>query len=302
MNTSANTTKLNSLLAKAKQVACISAASVLLAFSAASTATPISNMYVFGDSLSDTGALSVLAPQFCRPAPYDGCRFSNGPVWAEILGDNLGVSASTAYAGGTNFAIGGQRSDQVLTGQVPTFLASTGGVADADALYVIWIGGNDFLQSDPAGTVYDPLDSVTNVINSILGLSAAGANDFLIANLPIADTWALTFNAELANRLDELERSLNITQFDAFSMFTDMVVNADVYGFTNVTEPCYENGVACANPDEYLLWDSVHPTAAAHQFIANAALSALQVSGPATLAMFGLGLVMVVRTKRKTLA
>ncbi|MFT4653421.1 MAG: phospholipase/lecithinase/hemolysin [Kangiellaceae bacterium] len=290
---------LNSSLGKIKKTVCVSIASLLLV-STASFASPISSMYVFGDSLSDSGAFTYLAPSVCPPAPYFGCRFSNGPVWAELLATDLGVSADSAYGGGTNFAIGGNRTDDVLGFQVPNFLASTGGVADANALYVIWAGGNDFLQNDPVGT-FSPFDAVDNIVSSILSLSAAGATDFLIPNLPIAETWAFEFNAALADGLDGLERELNITQFDAFTQFLDMTLNPSDYGFTNVLEPCFTTVSVCADPDAYLLWDAVHPTASAHKIIAAAALDALSVSTPATLAIFSLGLIVLVRTSRKSL-
>ncbi|WP_166424293.1 SGNH/GDSL hydrolase family protein [Paraglaciecola sp. 20A4] len=287
---------------KVKQTISLTAASLLIV-SATATATPISSLNIFGDSLSDTGALTYLAPAFCPPDPYADCRFSNGPVWVELLADELGLSATTAYAGtgGTNYAIGGQRTDNVLEEQIPGFLALNGGVADADALYVIWAGGNDFLQNNPVDT-YTPMSAVTNIIDSVLSLSAAGAMDFLIPNLPIADPWALAFNSALASSLGTIGGGLNITQVDAFSTFLDITLNQDEYPFTNVSQPCLNGVTACADPEEYLLWDEVHPTAAGHRFIAAAALAALPVSEPAMLAIFGIGLIGLMRTRRKTLA
>lgn len=287
-------------LRNAKRAVSISLASLLL-ISATANAAPISSVNVFGDSLSDSGSLAILAGgAFCPPPPYDGCRLSNGPVWAEVFAEGLGLSADTAYGGGTNYAIGGQRTDDVLNGQVPTFLFNNGFVADSDALYVLWAGGNDYLQGEPPGST-NPTASVENVINSILGLSAAGAMDFLIPNLPILDPWAFQFNAELQNALDQLI-GLNIIQFDAFSLFLDMVTNPGDYGFTNATDPCLTDMSLCANPDEYLLWDTVHPTAAGHAIIAAAALELVQpvsVPAPSTLVILSLGIAGLVRLKSK---
>lgn len=287
-------------LINAKRAVSISLASLLL-ISATSHAAPISSVNVFGDSLSDSGSLAILADGFfCPPPPYDGCRLSNGPVWAEQFASGLGLTADTAYAGGTNYAIAGQRTDEVLNTQIPTFLFNNGFNADPDALYVVWAGGNDFLQNDPPGT-FNPTTSVENLINSILGLSAAGAMDFFIPNLAVLDPWAFQFNAELKIALDSLV-GLNIIQFDVFSLLLDVVTNPDDYGFTNALDPCLTEMGICANPDEYLLWDTVHPTTAGHAIIAAAALELVQpvqVPAPSTLVILGLGIAGLMRFKSK---
>ncbi|ABG41942.1 PEP motif putative anchor-like protein [Paraglaciecola sp. T6c] len=296
---------LNYLLKKTRRTLCVSGASLLMFVSSTASATPISDMYVFGDSLSDTGALKTLLPAACPTAPYFDCRFSNGPVWVEHLASDLGVSASTAYTGGTNWAIGGQRTDNLFAdpnfgGQLFNYLGSAGGMADADALYVIWAGGNDFLQNDPVGT-YTPGDAAQNIVDSVTTLAMAGAMNFLVPNLPIAAPWAFEFNAALANGLDGISGGLNITQLDVFSTFLDISMNPSDYDLTNVSAPCVDsaNMTVCTNPDEYLLWDQVHPTAVGHQLIASAALAALAVPEPALLALFGFGMLALVRTRRK---
>ena len=135
---------------------------LMLAF-ASSQATPV-NFYFFGDSLTDNGS-SVLNPFFNPTAPpsppYSGSSFSNGPVWAETVGNAFGVPITW---GVNNFAVGGAVSadlnapvtagQQLATvvatggalGQTAHFLSTTGGVANPNALYNIWMGGNDFLN------------------------------------------------------------------------------------------------------------------------------------------------------------
>jgi len=257
-----------------------------------SVANAFSDVFVFGDSLSDSGAFSGLFPAACPAAPYAGCRFSNGPTWAENLATDLGLSADTAYGGGgTNYAIGGERSDELLFdtffgGQIPNFSTSVGGVADPNALYIVWAGGNDFLQNDPLGT-YLPGDAASNIIDAVLALSAFGATDFLVPNLPIADPWAFSFNSSLSAGLDALI-GLNIIQFDTLTFFGNVVTNPGAFGLTNVVDPCFDGVTACANPDEYLLWDSVHPTARGHELLGDAALAL--IPEPGTAILFGLGL------------
>jgi len=61
----------------------------------------IDQIYVFGDSLSDTG--NAFSRTGSPPPPYFNGRFSNGPVWVEYLADRLGLPRNPS----TNFAFGG---------------------------------------------------------------------------------------------------------------------------------------------------------------------------------------------------
>jgi phospholipase/lecithinase/hemolysin len=281
-----------------KRASLIVTTTFLMLMHSVSHAAPITSFNVFGDSLSDSGAFGTLfGGAACPPAPYDGCRFSNGPVWAELVANKLGLAADTAYSGGTNWAIGGARSDEILGFQVGSYLASTGGVADSTGLYSIWGGANDNFQNVPAGT-YDPNDAAQNIINSIVALAGAGATNFLIPNLPIADLWAFNFNTALSSGLAVLGSGLNIIQFDALGLFADVTTNPDTYGFTNVIDPCFNGVSVCSNPDEYSLWDSVHPTAAGHRIIASAVLDLIDVSTPSTIALFSLAFVVFLRARR----
>src|SRR6185503_288392 len=119
-------------------------------------AFPFSNLFVFGDSLSDSGNNAIalgptrngtpipdnsFAPSFpANPFPYASGRYTDSTVWAE----RLGLPAVPVLAGGTNFAFGGATTGPLgsttppsLLDQVGFFLSSTGGVAPSDALYVI---------------------------------------------------------------------------------------------------------------------------------------------------------------------
>ncbi|MDE2000230.1 MAG: PEP-CTERM sorting domain-containing protein [Burkholderiales bacterium] len=54
----------------------------------------------------------------------------------------------------------------------------------------------------------------------------------------------------------------------------------------------------CANPDNYLFWDGVHPTAAAHQVLGQAFAAAVPEPESYALLLAGLG-VMFVAQRRK---
>src|SRR5258708_9793252 len=56
----------------------------ILLFSSLVQSNSLNNIVVFGDSLSDTGNLYKIYKIPVSPPYYEG-RFSNGPVWPEIL-------------------------------------------------------------------------------------------------------------------------------------------------------------------------------------------------------------------------
>ncbi|OAD20153.1 GDSL family lipase, partial [Candidatus Thiomargarita nelsonii] len=108
---------------------------------------PYSEIYVFGDSLSDTGRLfeAIELPS----VPYSEGRFSDGEVWVEILAEDF---LDLSYNPQTNFAWGGATTGTTnvfhedlpgLQQQVDTYLEKA---ADPNGLYVIWAGSNDFLS------------------------------------------------------------------------------------------------------------------------------------------------------------
>jgi len=141
---------------------------------AAQAQPPWSRLVVFGDSLSDPGNAFVLTGQVATPpyapipdAPYavGGLHFSNGPTWIEQLAQALGDASAGPALGApgafSNYAVAAARARDSqwmdLGEQVALFLDHSGGVAPADALYVIMVGGNDVrdalaaLAVDPSG-------------------------------------------------------------------------------------------------------------------------------------------------------
>jgi len=121
-------------------------------------ANPYSNIYVFGDSLSDTGNVSVLTGGAVPGAPYFQGRASNGPLYDDVLAAGLGLTLTPSRQDlnhdgiddGNNFAYGGARTrtypfpfdGHSLLGQLQEF-ESRGPVADPNALYVVFGGANN---------------------------------------------------------------------------------------------------------------------------------------------------------------
>ena len=122
-------------------------------------ASPFSNLFVFGDSLSDAAGgnnANPLAPNeggLATPFPYNGGRFSNGKVAVEYLAESLGLDAAHTF----HFAIGGARTGingvfpfTGLATQVQAFGAVAPTLGDlSGSLFSVWAGANDFRDALP---------------------------------------------------------------------------------------------------------------------------------------------------------
>jgi len=277
-------------------------------------AASYTGLYSFGDSLSDTGNVFAATGGATPASPYFDGNFSNGPVWADLLGGMLGLGSPTAsLTGGTNYAWGGART--LVDGGVPstqtqvdTYLIDAGGAADPNALYTIWTGGNDIQSLNFPEIVAGGL-AVADIANDLL---TAGAQNILVLNVPnlgltpIADgneagatIFTGIFNDNVAAGLAALGSS-NVTSVDSFALLDAIVANPGAFGLTNVDDNCLATtgglGAAC---DTYLFWDDLHPTATGHQLIADAAYAAV-VPVPAALWLFGSALMGLVVLKRKS--
>jgi phospholipase/lecithinase/hemolysin len=266
-------------------------------------AGPYSEIVVFGDSLSDTGNYATRYIDQVLPPPYDGGRWSNGPVWVEILAERLGLQLPVDSShGGTNYAWGGGTTGSIagsvnMDVQLQRFLQSR--QPSENELFIVWGGANDFFlgQTNPLA----PVGKLTNIISQ---LTQAGAKNFLVVNLPerigiypdlnnrLAQL-APTFNSELWAALDVLQSStqgVNIVKFDFHELYHMIAANPSSFGFSDLEQPgcgdCalwdlsqrpagYVFGNVVLNPDQYYLWDDVHPSAAAHRVIGEAAYALL---------------------------
>jgi len=288
---------------------------------------------VFGDSLSDPGNAFVLlgdveVPPFdslIPDAPYarGALHFSNGATWVEQLSvlDQALPSTGPALLHPvlfSNYAVGGARARHEgpcdlekgpfdLSRQVCLFLRDFGGHVPADALYVMFVGGNDLrdaldaLARDPTfGTSLGIVETaVTTIRGNLIDLYAAGARNFLVANAPdislapavrlsgpvaqgAARFLAAQFNDGLEAILHGLElglRGTHIARFDVFRILNEIVRAPGDFGLTEVEQPCIAVDTKaqpyCANPDTFLFWDGIHPTVAGHRILAERARAAL---------------------------
>lgn len=272
-------------------------------------ATTFSDLYVFGASQSDTGNNGPIDASPVLPASfgYDPDRWTNagGTMWVETLAAGLGLASATVASsdGGNNYAVGGNRADQVVSEQIPAFSAAVGGSAPSTALYVVWSGGNDFLQGQSAAS------TVTDVTDIILGLSGLGAENFLVLNMPDfsplapgggplggtvpippgADIWANDFNTGLSASLASLT-GVTIYEYDAASLINAIFADPVGNGFSQGLALCADdidciNGIAV---DDFVMMDHVHIASPVQQLIGAGALTA--VPEPSTGLLLGLGL------------
>ncbi len=178
---------------------------------AMAAAPSFSDVYFFGDSLSDTGNTQALFAGFGftvpNPAdgPYAGGRFSNGPVWTEFLATGLGFAgaAMPLHLGGNNYAFAGARTGGLpsqaspipsLTYQTQAIWGATTPTADANALYVVVAGGNDMRDARSTAPGTDALNkgyrqlaaeaAVANLKSSLGLLAQRGAKNVLVSNVP----------------------------------------------------------------------------------------------------------------------
>jgi phospholipase/lecithinase/hemolysin len=185
------------------------------------------------------------------------------------------------------------------------FLGETGGRATEDALYVIWIGGNDLkdalesLASDPtSATAVGIIQQATSsTAGNMQALWNAGARRFLLVDMPdlaitpfvralgpaaqyVAGEMTGAYNDGLSQVVTGLRAlpGIEIARFDV-----NVVLEAAVLDSTtrirDFDTPCLEFAVVvdavCDHPDRYLFWDAIHPTRAGHRLIADGARATL---------------------------
>jgi phospholipase/lecithinase/hemolysin len=267
-------------------------------------------IYVFGDSFSDTGNVFNFTNGAIPPNPtYFNGRFSNGPVWVEYLASKLGLTFNPK----TNFAFGGATTGtknlgiSLLPGlkqQINDF-TTVNKSADPKALYIIWAGTNDYLEYF-YHNIPNPTKSVANLSAAITSLAGVGAENILVVNLPdlgkfpvtggniqtasILSTFTNAHNSNLTTTINllnqELSSETHIIPLDVNSLYNRLIEDRQKFGLTNVTDSCIGylsvvpikvpvKPVLC-NPDKFLFWDELHPTTATHQLIGDLAFLALK--------------------------
>jgi outer membrane lipase/esterase len=274
---------------------------VLAGCSGSKSGDTYSQIVVFGASLSDNGNAATVVPGLFPGAPYYPGRASNGLLWIDVVAADLGNTVKPFVNGGTNYAVGGARTCEIsgtspnpfdMCYQTNLYLAAVLNRADASALYVIDAAtvGNNIFAVINNGLSHSEITTTapTDIAKIMDKLYKAGARQFLVTNVPDvgatprgqslpspATATALSngFNGNLNNELANFRTSHSGADVRLADFKSAVAITT---GFTNTTDPCVVNLVACSTPDTYTYWDTLHPTAATGRNMAKAALAVLK--------------------------
>lgn len=239
-----------------------------LLFSMVTSATSLNKMVVFGDSLSDDGNLyEYMKHQLPLSPPYFKGRFTNGPVWVELLMQTYYPTSSKEHLVDYAFGGAGVLEDEddddtmfTLRREMDSYFLTHQDKADANSMFVVWIGANNYL-----GIPDDPESTASSVIRGIehglQRLVKNGAKHILVVNVPDLGRIPLARELDVIDRMsyvsklhnDMLRKSINELQqtfsdvqwlyFDVNLVFDDMTSDPTRFGFTNIIDTCYEEVV-----------------------------------------------------------
>jgi phospholipase/lecithinase/hemolysin len=249
-------------------------------------------LYVFGDSLSDTGR---------NPAGtnYYNERYSNGPLWVEYLSADLGIP----YNPSNNFAVSGS-----TTTNLPAQIAGLKGAAGLQtALFTLLSGGNDFIAvtetglTDAATWGVFITNTVANLTNAIGELYTNGARNIVVGNLanlaqtPVfigLDTESysnlVVSKVNLFNQLLYASVTNEMLQYSGLRLYflddnaglSNVLSAPAAYGFTvtmigALQDPSLTNKSFTGPGANYVFWDELHPTTKLDALTGTAAFDAV---------------------------
>lgn len=282
--------------------------------------TRLNKVVVFGDSLSDMGNLyDYMKHQLPVSPPYYKGRFTNGPVWIELLMNYYHLNTREGrllnYAFGGAGVIADEYEDDLfftLATEINSYFVATHNQTDEHALYIIWIGSNNYLANpdNPQRILHDVDIGIQRGLQQLVD---KGAKHIMIVNVPDLGKTPMAIDYGITNELTDLSNQhneiirKNIVEwqknypevqwiyYDINQLFEEVTRNPSRFGFTNITGTCYEQAAeeykghnvlqivgnikesikkkACQG---YLFFDPVHPSAAAHVFMAERAHQLLE--------------------------
>jgi len=244
---------------------------------------PYTQLYVFGDSYSDTGAghiftdgptaLAYLAQRLNIPFTYYGAPD------AKRKGLNFAVSAAKTGAGAGTRDLRGDLFALGMKNQVDEFaaLVHSGEIRFDPAQTMFFLAGGLNDRGTPPGYTRANLDSLIDT------LYALGARRFQVALLPTQipafATAGQQFNPDIA-QVPSDERAkhpgIRIATSDWGLFFDEVITHPTKYGLTDTTAPCAggsllrgQNPFPCLSPSTHFYYYLDHPSTAAHKAAAD---------------------------------
>jgi lysophospholipase L1-like esterase len=260
---------------KAKCRSLFTAVVLVLFFGPVGMALGYSSVVSLGDSLSDNGNVG---------------RFTDGPLWVELLADHYAAPLVDIAYGGATTGYDNPAAGLSFTGlqwQVEQLVS-----LPADSLITLWAGVNDQLQ------LRSPFDAVANIDLALENLYLSGGRNFIVPNLPntgstpslvfdpvaseAATFWTLSFNASIEDMLEDFNnRHTDVDLFfiDVFTLFEQYPVGTPEW--------------------QELFWiDGFHPSSLGHQRIFEAALGKVKpIPEPATVLLLGTGIIGIIGSR-----
>ncbi|XP_052182718.1 GDSL esterase/lipase At5g45950-like [Diospyros lotus] len=183
-----------------------------------------------------------------------------------------------------------------------------------DAIYIVSMGTNDFLQYyvEPTRSMQFGLQQYQNFLISrmlrfVQALHSMGARRLAVVGVPpfgcipvvkafLGQTKcleqyndvAISFNSKLKRELAALEASLGIQSayIDIYVVISSAIQNPTKYGLKETGKGCCGTGTTevgdgckgmntCSDATKYVFWDAIHPTEKMYQIIAYQALKSI---------------------------
>jgi outer membrane lipase/esterase len=235
----------------------IFASSIILLLSTAAQAQTFNQLIGFGDSTLDSGYFRYVNRGNGTEPRYATARANGGSITpsaglmnTDFLAASFGLSLApvSAPGGGTNYAVAGARNVAPNSGggpspstvdQINNYLASTGGSANPNALYILRSGANDrasFIAANPNAppgsfnVFVQP--SLATLESSIARLSGAGAR-YIVLPTYFSGNQALTnYSTQLWNDVAGL--GINFIPADSRALRLAVLADPARFGFTSV--------------------------------------------------------------------
>ena len=297
---------MNARRSKAALIA--AAAAIAVTASSGARAVQIHDLFLFGDSYTDTGAYVPL---------------TNGSTAGAYLASAFGIDLVTSKSAapgtsGVNFAESGARVAQGPTGtatqprsltqQVGEFQAyvqaGTLSFDPSSSLFFLLGGLND--HASPTGPISDA------TFQQVATLYGLGARIFEIALLPslipaFADS-AANLNPlyrRIVPQLQALYPDATIQLSNWGTYYDDILRNPLAYGITNTTDQCFNlqtgrREPACTDPDAYFYYYVAHPSDRAHEIVGEQLYAEVAaIPEPTTLSLMAAGLAGLAALRRR---